>query len=51
MDEDAAKLIAERAKLIEEELAELVEINSFTDNTEGGHKVGEMLVARTFLVP
>ena len=49
--DDAAKLIAERAREIEEELAELVEINSFTDNTEGGRKVGEMLVARTFLVP
>ena len=49
--DDAAKIIAERAKEIEEELAELVEINSFTDNTEGGHKVGELLVERTFLVP
>src|SRR4029078_1499446 len=49
--DDAAKIIAERAKEIEEELAELVEINSFTDNTEGGHEVGELLVERTFLVP
>lgn len=49
--DDAAKIIAERAKRIEEELAELVEINSFTDNVEGGHAVGEMLVARTFLIP
>ncbi|HEY2367275.1 MAG TPA: M20/M25/M40 family metallo-hydrolase [Polyangiaceae bacterium] len=51
MTEDAAKLIAERAKEIEEELAELVAINSFTDNTEGGHAVGEMLARRTFVVP
>jgi glutamate carboxypeptidase len=51
MTEDAAKLIAERAKEIEEELAELVAINSFTENTEGGHAVGEMLVRRTFVVP
>jgi glutamate carboxypeptidase len=47
-ESDAAKLIAERAKKIEEELAELVAINSFTDNTDGGRKVGAMLAAQTF---
>jgi len=47
---DPAKLIAERAKKIEEELAELVAINSFTDNTDGGRKVGAMLASQTFAI-
>src|SRR5512143_214091 len=47
---DAAKLLAERAKRIEAELAELVAQNSFTDNTEGGRKVGEMLAKQTFAI-
>src|SRR5512143_350925 len=45
---DAVRWIAERAKAMETELAELVEINSFSDNAEGGRKVGEILAARTF---
>ncbi len=48
--EDAAKLIAERAKRIESELAELVAENSFTDNTDGGRKVGAMLASQTFAI-
>jgi glutamate carboxypeptidase len=47
---DAAKLISERAKKIEEELAELVSINSFTDNTDGGRKVGALLASHTFSI-
>ncbi|AKV01546.1 Acetylornithine deacetylase/Succinyl-diaminopimelate desuccinylase [Labilithrix luteola] len=41
--EQAAKWIAEQSKAIESALAELVEVNSFTENTEGGRKVGHML--------
>jgi glutamate carboxypeptidase len=43
------KLIAERAKVMEAELAELVGQNSFTDNTEGGRAVARML-ERTFAI-
>ncbi|HEX7600054.1 MAG TPA: hypothetical protein VF316_00545, partial [Polyangiaceae bacterium] len=51
MNGDAAICwLAERAKPMEEELAELVAINSFTDNVEGGRKVGEALRARTFAI-
>lgn len=48
--EDVAKLIAERSKRIESELAELVGQNSFTDNTEGGRKVGDKLAKETFAI-
>lgn len=41
--EAAAKWITEQSKAIESALAELVEVNSFTENTEGGRKVGQML--------
>jgi glutamate carboxypeptidase len=42
--DDAAKWLDEQAKAMETALAELVEVNSFTENTDGGRKVGEMLV-------
>jgi glutamate carboxypeptidase len=48
--EAATKLIAERAKQMEAELAELVAQNSFTENTDGGRKVGEMLAKHTFAI-
>jgi glutamate carboxypeptidase len=41
--EDAARWLAEQSKTMEAALAELVEVNSFTENTEGGRKVGVML--------
>ena len=41
--DDAARWLAEQAKPIETALAELVEVNSFTENVEGGRKVGVML--------
>jgi len=41
--DDAARWLAEQAKPIEQALAELVEVNSFTENVEGGRKVGAML--------
>lgn len=41
--EDAAKWLGEQAKEMETALAELVEVNSFTENVEGGQKVGAML--------
>ena len=41
--EDAASWLDEQAKAMEQALVELVEVNSFTENTEGGRKVGAML--------
>jgi len=41
--DDAARWLAEQAKTMEEALAELVEVNSFTENVEGGRQVGAML--------
>ena len=40
---DAAEWLTEQAKAMEHALAELVEVNSFTENVEGGRKVGAML--------
>jgi glutamate carboxypeptidase len=40
---EAAAWLAEQAKGMEHALAELVEINSFTENVEGGRKVASML--------
>lgn len=41
--EAAARWLDEQAKEMESALAELVEVNSFTENVEGGRKVGAML--------
>ena len=41
--DDAARWLDEQAKAMETALAELVEVNSFTENTDGGRKVGAML--------
>lgn len=41
--DDAARWLDEQAKAMETALAELVEINSFTENVEGGRKVASML--------
>jgi len=41
--DDAARWLAEQAKPLEHALAALVEVNSFTENVEGGRKVGAML--------
>jgi glutamate carboxypeptidase len=41
--DDAARWLAEQAKPLERALAELVEVNSFTENVEGGRKVASML--------
>lgn len=41
--DDAARWLDEQAKAMETALAELVEVNSFTENTEGGRQVGAML--------
>jgi len=41
--EDAARWLAARDREMEERIAALVEVNSFTDNAEGGRKVGAML--------
>lgn len=40
---DAAKWLEGRLPELEEALAALVNINSFTDNVEGGNRVGELL--------
>jgi glutamate carboxypeptidase len=41
--DDAARWLREQAKAMETALAELVNVNSFTENTEGGNAVGAML--------
>jgi glutamate carboxypeptidase len=41
--EEAARWLEDKQRVMEDELARLVEVNSFTENTEGGRKVGEML--------
>ncbi len=41
--DDAARWLAEQAKAMETAVAELVSINSFTENVEGGNAVGRML--------
>ena len=41
--DDAAKWLAEQGRAMETALAELVSINSFTENTEGGNAVGRVL--------
>lgn len=41
--DDAARWLAEQATSMEQALAALVEVNSFTENVEGGRKVAAML--------
>ena len=41
--DDAARWLAEQARSMEHALAALVEVNSFTENVEGGRKVAAML--------
>lgn len=41
--DDAASWLGEQAKAMEVALAELVEVNSFTENVDGGRKVASML--------
>jgi glutamate carboxypeptidase len=41
--DDAARWLAERADAMETAVAELVSVNSFTENVEGGRKVAAML--------
>lgn len=43
-DRDPVKWLADQGRAIEAELAELVRINSFTENAEGGRAVGRRLV-------
>jgi glutamate carboxypeptidase len=41
--DDAARWLSEQGKAIETALAELVTVNSFTENVDGGNAVGRML--------
>jgi len=41
--DDAARWLDEQARAMETALAELVDVNSFTENADGGRKVGTML--------
>lgn len=41
--DDAAKWLSEQSKAMETALAELVSINSFTENVDGGNAVGKVL--------
>jgi len=45
MGEDAAHGLASKLPEMEDHLASLVEVNSFTENVEGGHVVGQRLRA------
>jgi glutamate carboxypeptidase len=49
--EEAARWLEGKKGEMEERIAALVEVNSFTDNAEGGRKVGAMLRDETFAVP
>jgi glutamate carboxypeptidase len=48
--EDAARWLAEQPAAMDQSLAELVEINSFTGNAEGGRAVGALLRERVFRI-
>lgn len=48
--QDIARWLSERSKAMEESLAELVEVNSFTDNADGGREVARRL-EELFAVP
>jgi glutamate carboxypeptidase len=48
--EDASRWLAEQSAAMEKALAELVDVNSFTDNTDGGRKVGAMLRGDVFRI-
>jgi glutamate carboxypeptidase len=50
LEQDVVRWLAERGPAMQGELAELVEINSFTENVEGGRKVADALLARTFAI-
>ena len=47
--ENAARWLDGKQRMMEERIADLVEVNSFTDNVEGGRAVGKRL-ARTFAI-
>ena len=47
---EAARWLGEQGRVMEEALAALVEVNSFTDNVEGGRKVGAMLREDVFRI-
>jgi glutamate carboxypeptidase len=49
--DEAARWLDGKQREMEERIASLVEINSFTDNADGGRKVGAMLRAETFAIP
>lgn len=48
--DEAAQWLRDRERAMEDVLAELVELNSFTENVEGGKLVGDRLVA-LFAIP
>lgn len=48
--QDVASWLAERGPSMLEEIAELVSINSFTENVEGGREVAGALTTRTFAI-
>ncbi len=50
-ESEAARWLSERVKEMEDEVARLVAVNSFTENLDGGRAVGEQLRTHTFAVP
>lgn len=49
LEERVDRWLAEHASAMEEALAALVSVNSFTGNVEGGRKVGELLAREVFV--
>jgi glutamate carboxypeptidase len=50
LGDEAARWLADKLPAMEEPLAALVEVNSFTENREGGNRVGALL-RELFRVP
>jgi hypothetical protein len=48
--DEVANWLAQRGASMQEEIAELVAINSYTENVEGGRQVGRVLAQKTFAI-
>ncbi len=48
--DDVVRWLAERGNAMQDEIAQLVAINSFTEHVEGGREVGRRLLSETFAI-